>query len=468
MHMSELLATLRGAGLHRARGPGRQQADCAGQRAPSSGRLRTRCSGLGFSLIEVLSPCPTIWKMNAGGRAALGARRDGEDLSAGRVLRSHQRGAAAAAAAARAIARRRFRGILGVDRESLPEGNAHAHGAVAADLDLRVRVAGFGGQGVLLLGEVLAEAGLDAGLEVSWLPSYGPEIRSGTSNCHVRLSSQTIDSPLVTAPDVLVAMNEPSLRKFDANVRPGGWVHLQRRRRSRRIASARMCMCWRFRSRRLPTNWATRARATWSCWARCLRSPSVLPDASIDAALAPSGQESAMGWRSTSAHLARGGNSSRSRWPRCDMQADADPNLIVYFDGQYVPLREARVGILTHALHYGTGVFEGIRAHWDEAQQELFVMRPMEHYERWKQNCGILRIAVPLSPEELCAITAGLMRRNDFRTNVYVRPLAYKSAERVGVSPDDQDAFAIVALPFGDYLHADNGLACRRQFLAAH
>ena len=58
------------------------------------------------------------------------------------------------------------------------------------------------------------------------------------------------------------------------------------------------------------------------------------------------------------------------------MKADADPNLIVYFGGQYMPLREARVGILTHALHYGTGVFEGIRAHWDEAQQELFVMRP--------------------------------------------------------------------------------------------
>ncbi len=92
------------------------------------------------------------------------------------------------------------------------------------EIDLEVRIAGFGGQGVLLLGEVLAEAGLDAGLEVSWLPSYGPEMRSGTSNCHVRLSRQTIDSPLVTAPNVLVAMNEPSLRKFDKSVRAGGWV----------------------------------------------------------------------------------------------------------------------------------------------------------------------------------------------------------------------------------------------------
>jgi branched-chain amino acid aminotransferase len=140
------------------------------------------------------------------------------------------------------------------------------------------------------------------------------------------------------------------------------------------------------------------------------------------------------------------------------MRADADPNLIVYFGGEYVPLREARVGILTHALHYGTGVFEGIRAHWDEASDELYLMRPVEHYERWKQNCGILRISVPLSPEELTAITVELARRNAFRTNVYVRPLAYKSAERVGVSPDDQDAFTVIALPFGEYLHAERGL----------
>ncbi len=140
------------------------------------------------------------------------------------------------------------------------------------------------------------------------------------------------------------------------------------------------------------------------------------------------------------------------------MQADGNPNLIVYFGGQYVPLAEARVGILTHALHYGSGVFEGIRAHWDEAQQELFVMRPVDHYERWKQNCGFLRIAVPHSPEELSEMTLELMRKNAFRTNVYVRPLAYKSAERVGVSFDDQDAFALIALPFGDYLPTDRGL----------
>lgn len=140
------------------------------------------------------------------------------------------------------------------------------------------------------------------------------------------------------------------------------------------------------------------------------------------------------------------------------MQMDGDPNLIIYFNGQYIPLGEARIGILTHALHYGTGVFEGIRAYWNAAQDELFVLRPVEHYDRWLRNCGILRIAVPLTPKQLADITVDLMRRNAIRTNAYVRPLAFKCAERIGVLPDDRDAFAIVALPFGEYLNAENGL----------
>ncbi|HUA97964.1 MAG TPA: branched-chain amino acid transaminase [Terracidiphilus sp.] len=140
------------------------------------------------------------------------------------------------------------------------------------------------------------------------------------------------------------------------------------------------------------------------------------------------------------------------------MKAEADPNLIVYFGGAYVPLAEARVGILTHALHYGTGVFEGIRAYWDETERELFAMRPLEHFERWKQNCGILHMDLPLDAEELGAIAVELLRRNRPRTDVYIRPLAYKCAERVGVSPDDRNAFAMVALPYGEYLHSEKGL----------
>ena len=140
------------------------------------------------------------------------------------------------------------------------------------------------------------------------------------------------------------------------------------------------------------------------------------------------------------------------------MRTEADPSLIVYFGGEYVPLRDARVGILTHALHYGTGVFEGIRGYWDDAEHQLFLLRPLDHYQRWKQNCGILRIAVPQSAGRLCEITRELVRRNAFRTDIYVRPLAYKSSERIGVATDDQDALAVIALPFGDYLPSDKGL----------
>jgi branched-chain amino acid aminotransferase len=140
------------------------------------------------------------------------------------------------------------------------------------------------------------------------------------------------------------------------------------------------------------------------------------------------------------------------------MKADVDPNVIVYFGGQYMPMREAHIGLLTHALHYGTGVFEGIRAYWDAGEQELFMMRPSDHYVRWKQNGGILHIDVPLTADQLCDITVELAQRNAFRTDLYIRPLAYKCAERIGVAMDDQDAFFIVALPFGEYLHSENGL----------
>lgn len=137
---------------------------------------------------------------------------------------------------------------------------------------------------------------------------------------------------------------------------------------------------------------------------------------------------------------------------------EVNPDIVVYFENQFVPLREARVGILTHALHYGTGVFEGIRGYWEKNEEELFLVRPREHYERWRANCGILMIDVPLSASELCDLTVELIRRNRFQANLYIRPLAYKSAQRIGVHPDEQNAFAIVAVPFGDYIDSTKGL----------
>jgi 2-oxoisovalerate ferredoxin oxidoreductase beta subunit len=182
--------------------------------------VENQVKGLGFSLVEVLSPCPTIWKM-----PPVEAQRfvEEEMTKTFRVanLRDRTKDAPTRPAPAPPPALEDIPRILGV---------ANGHGAAASEapparsLDVRIRIAGFGGQGVLMLGEVLAEAGLDAGYEVSWLPSYGPEMRSGTSNCHVRLSSAAIDSPLVSRPDVLLALNEPSLRKFLPGVEPGGTV----------------------------------------------------------------------------------------------------------------------------------------------------------------------------------------------------------------------------------------------------
>jgi len=141
------------------------------------------------------------------------------------------------------------------------------------------------------------------------------------------------------------------------------------------------------------------------------------------------------------------------------MMADTpDPNTIVWFNNQFVPLAQANVNILTHALNYGTGVFEGIRGYFNESQQDLFLVRAHDHYERWKRNAGILRIQIPPSPEELAAITIELCLRNGFRSHVYARPLAYKSSARIGVAPDANDAFSIVVMPFGDYFENKKGL----------
>jgi 2-oxoisovalerate ferredoxin oxidoreductase beta subunit len=220
LHVSELLATLEApVYIERvALGDNRQimQAARAVRRA-----VENQARGLGFSLVEILAPCPTIWKMTPV-EAQHWVREVMEKTFPLGVFRDRSKEAEPQAAREPAPALEEIPEIIGVAGDAAQEQvSPHAQ---TADVDLQVRIAGFGGQGVLLLGEVLAEAGLDAGLEVSWLPSYGPEMRSGTSNCHVRLSRAPIDSPLVSAPNVLIAMNEPSLRKFDKSVRPGGWI----------------------------------------------------------------------------------------------------------------------------------------------------------------------------------------------------------------------------------------------------
>lgn len=90
--------------------------------------------------------------------------------------------------------------------------------------EMRIVFAGFGGQGLLFAGKVVAYAGLLDNREVSWLPSYGPEMRGGTANCSVTLSDEPIGSPLIMDPNILIAMNQPSLLKFESEVTPGGKI----------------------------------------------------------------------------------------------------------------------------------------------------------------------------------------------------------------------------------------------------
>jgi branched-chain amino acid aminotransferase len=137
---------------------------------------------------------------------------------------------------------------------------------------------------------------------------------------------------------------------------------------------------------------------------------------------------------------------------------DINPETLVYFENDFVPLSQAKVPILTHALHYGTGVFEGIRAYWCSEQQEMFLIRCDEHFARWKSNGRILGIDPPLPASELSAITAELIRLNHFQTDVYVRPICYMSTPKIGVRPDGKSQFAIVTVPFGAYLPSENGI----------
>jgi 2-oxoisovalerate ferredoxin oxidoreductase beta subunit len=181
--------------------------------------LTNQVQGLGFSLVEILSPCPTIWKLTPVNAAAR-VRDEMSTVFPLGVYKDRTKEVTPRPPAHPAPLPEEIPAILGIESE----GDAVPAEKPATTVDWRIRVAGFGGQGVLMLGEVLAEAGLDAGLEVSWLPSYGPEMRSGTSNCHVRISAHPIASPMVTRPNVLLALNEPSLKKFLSSVEPGGWV----------------------------------------------------------------------------------------------------------------------------------------------------------------------------------------------------------------------------------------------------
>src|SRR4030088_1210223 len=133
----------------------------------------------------------------------------------------------------------------------------------------------------------------------------------------------------------------------------------------------------------------------------------------------------------------------------------------VYLDGEFKRYGDARLGLMTHALHYGTGVFEGIRAYWNSKQEQLYLLEAAAHYERMRRSANVMRMTLPYSTEELVNFTVELLRRNQFKSDVYVRPLLYTSSEEIGVRLHNlEHSFFIYAIPFGNYVEIEAGIRC--------
>jgi len=131
-----------------------------------------------------------------------------------------------------------------------------------------------------------------------------------------------------------------------------------------------------------------------------------------------------------------------------------------YFEGGIVPIEDAKINIMTHAFNYGTGVFEGIRGYWNTEEEQLYIFRLKEHYDRMFRNFNLFRIELPITIEDAGRITIELARKNEYRQDMYIRPIAYKSSYEIGPRVNDlQNEFAIFNIPLGDYVNTTDGLS---------
>jgi branched-chain amino acid aminotransferase len=145
--------------------------------------------------------------------------------------------------------------------------------------------------------------------------------------------------------------------------------------------------------------------------------------------------------------------------PTSGTSTDRTTDLWAFFRGGFVPLRDANVSVMTHALNYGTAVFEGIRAYWNADEKQLYAIDLEAHYQRIIQSGRLLFMEVPYSASEMADTTVELLRRDGLQEDVYVRPLIYKSSELIGVRLHNLDAdFTIFAIPFGKYIDTDTGV----------
>ncbi len=137
------------------------------------------------------------------------------------------------------------------------------------------------------------------------------------------------------------------------------------------------------------------------------------------------------------------------------------PDSWVYFDGDVVRYHDVHIGPMTHALHYGTGCFEGVRAYWNPSQEQLHILQAGAHYDRLRRSAAILRLALPHPTSELVRLTVDLLRRNEARTDTYIRPLVFISDEVVGVSLHNlAQSFLIYTAPMGEYIALEGGIRC--------
>ncbi|HEX2141059.1 MAG TPA: branched-chain amino acid transaminase [Candidatus Limnocylindria bacterium] len=142
-----------------------------------------------------------------------------------------------------------------------------------------------------------------------------------------------------------------------------------------------------------------------------------------------------------------------------DAPQEQTPELWAFFRGELVPLRDARVSVMTHAFNYGTAVFEGIRAYWNADQSQLWALDLVPHYERLKASARFLMMEIPHTAEDLAARTIEMLRRDGLREDVYIRPIVYKSSETIGVRLHNLDADVVIfGIPFGQYIDTEGGI----------
>ncbi|HEY4979559.1 MAG TPA: 2-oxoacid:acceptor oxidoreductase family protein [Candidatus Acidoferrum sp.] len=215
LHMAELLSTLQ-APVYIERVALTDNKNLMKVRKAVRKALQLQHEGAGFTFVEILSPCPTIWKMTPQDSRKWMEENMLPVFPLG-VFRDRKPEYTENSVPQTTVAK-----LFGL--EAKPEEVPLPIAPHKAQPDLAVKIAGFGGQGVLLLGQIIAEMGMLEGREVSWLPSYGPEMRSGSAHCHVCLANERVGSPLVDHPDVLIAMNELSLYKFAAHAALRGTI----------------------------------------------------------------------------------------------------------------------------------------------------------------------------------------------------------------------------------------------------